>query len=130
MRLSHCSLHDVLVMCLGVQYLSVGLSQKVAEALVPQGRVRQIDWTTDTLRPLNTLTRLLQPHLQLSQSVQLLTQLPLPRTACLEVQLQIQGGTGGLLSQGGTVRLLKVRHTHAIIYNTYKLTWSHRAGNS
>lgn len=118
MCLAQCSPCSVIVMCLGVQYLSVGLSQEVAEALVPQGPVRQIHWTTDTLRPLNALTRLLQPHLQFSQSTQLLTQLPLPRTARLEVQLQIQGGTGGLLSQGGTVRLLQVRDTHTRITDT------------
>lgn len=109
-----------------MQYLSVGLSQEVAEAFVPQGPVRQIHWATDTLRP---LTWLLQPHLQFSQSVQLLTQLPLPRTARLEVQLQIQGGTGGLLGQGGTVRLLQHRHVHDILY-IHKLSWNHRERNS
>lgn len=119
MRLVHnhpLLLHNVMMTCLGVQYLSVGFSQEVAEALVPQGPVRQIHWAANTLRPLNALTRLLQPHLQLSQSVQLLTQLSLTRTARLEVQLQIQGGTGWLLGQGGTMRLLQFNNMHGALY--------------
>lgn len=79
-------------------HLSLGLSEEAAESLVPQGPVGE-------LGPLPGLW-FLQSQLELPQSVQLLHQLPLTCPAGLEIQLQVQGGTGRLLSQGGTVRLL------------------------
>lgn len=79
-------------------HLSLGLSEEAAKSLVPQGPVGE-------LGPLPGLW-FLQSQLQLPQSVQLLHQLPLTRPAGLEIQLQVQGGTGRLLSQGGAVGLL------------------------
>ncbi|KAG7228862.1 hypothetical protein INR49_008640 [Caranx melampygus] len=74
-------------------HLSLGLSEQAAEALVPQSPVGELGGLPGL--------RLLQSQLQLPQGAQLLHQLPLTRPAGLEIQLQVQGGTGWLLSQGG-----------------------------
>lgn len=93
-------------------HLSLGLSEQAAEPLVSQGPVGELGALPGL--------RLLQPQLELPQGAQLLHQLPLTRPAGLEIQLQVQGGTSGLLSQGGAVRLLltHIRHIRSWILNT------------
>lgn len=92
-------------------HLSLGLSEQAAKSLVSQGPVGELGALPGLL--------LLQPQLELPQSAQLLHQLPLTCPAGLEIQLQVQGGTSGLLSQGGAVRLLLTRkYIRNWIFNT------------
>lgn len=104
-------MHIVLqcIQCNVGQYLSLSFTEQVSEPLVPQGPVREVCGTARTLHGL------LQPQFELPKRRKLIAQLPLSSTTGLEVQLQVQRCTRGLLSQRGAVGLLRSHQ------NTHKL---------
>lgn len=88
-----------LLSCLFLMIVKFGLSclplcflQQAAEPLIPEHPVWEIGLASEL--------GIFQPLPQLPESTDLLIQLPLPCSRCLEIQLQVQGGAGHELGQG------------------------------
>lgn len=73
-------------------YLPLRFLQQTPESLVSQHPLWEVSLTSEL--------GVLQALPQLTKGTDLLVQLPLPSSRCLEVQLQVQGGAGHELSQG------------------------------